>query len=576
MRRGVAAVVLLLVTASLMAPVAAAQANETATATPRPASDWEPPGPFERSDLTTGGVHDAEAPPSVRNIGDPISGSVGVRHKPNPLQNSKDWAASGATLQSDRLQLYGTAYGDAVGEYELVVVYWADKTHTTENGTGVEYAGEQSIQRVSFNMSAGYNQIPIALRSHYDDTKEVTMWLERDGERVDGARWRYQHRSNPLTAAPGTDISSKGDLWMWGAINILLPAIPGIFIGRKAAVHFLERTVTSARKGTGWWLFVLGFLTLLLVLAATWQTAAVLSRAPYIAGLSIAVLSFVAMLGIRDREVETAEFNRKDLESVTAVTGDESKSARKEDIKLKDIVRRDGKIYMPAKGIRPFFARYWAEPAAVDESDLKTVNNTTGDVSKKYEIDPSEDETLKHTPAHLKFSPTLVLPADEDDEPAESPSDRLLDAAGRINWSYIGAAGLGGLAAYYGVMAVFGVPSLAMLIGALPAVIGGYEARDGRLSIVPAPYHYSEARAILATERAKYREARTFEDLHKMIADIDLDVIEQTQETTGAVRDQLRKRLMEMFSVPDSDASSDGADPSEPTDWSADTGVSDD
>ncbi|EMA01821.1 hypothetical protein C437_15416 [Haloarcula vallismortis ATCC 29715] len=550
MRRGVAVVVSLLVATTLLAPAVAAQANETATATPRPASDWTPPGPFERSDLTTGGVHDAEAPPSVRNLGEPISGSVGVRHSPpSPLQTSMNWADPGTNIQSDRIQLYGTAYGDAVGEYELVVVYWNDHTRSTENGTQFQYAANQSVQRVSFNMSAGYNQIPIGLYSHYNDRVQMTMWLERDGERVDGARWTYEHRSNPLTAAPGTDINSKGDLWRWGAMNILLPAIPGIFVGRKAAVHFLDRTVTSARKGTTWWLFILGFLALLLLIAATWQTAAVLSKAPYIAGLSIAVLSFVAMLGIRDQDVEKAEFNQKDLESVTAVSGDESKDAREEEILLRDIVRRDGKVYMPATGIRPFLARYWADAASVDESELETVNNAKGDVSKKYEIDPVADETLHHKPARLEFSPTIVTEPDDDAEPPESTLDKLLSPLGRLNWPFIATAVGGGFIAYHGLLAAFGVPSLAMLGGLLPGVVSGYTARDGELSFEPAPYHFSEARAVLAHERATYREASTFEDLHELVADQDFETIEQINDVIETLRDRFGENIRDSWEI---------------------------
>jgi len=528
MRRGVAAVVVLLVTATLL-PVVGAQSAATPSA-----SDWTPPGPFERSDLTTGGVHDAEAPPSVRGVGEPISGSVGVEvTPPSPLKTSSGWAEPGSTIENDRIDLFGTAYADAVGEYELVVVYWSDKTRTT-NGTTVEYAGDQSVQRVSFNMTRGYNRVPIKLRSNYDAKTQMTMWLERDGERVDGARWRYQKRSNPLTAAPGFDVDSKGDLWRWGAVNILLPAIPGIFIGRRAATHFLKRTITSPRKGAAWWLFIVGAVSLVALIGATWQTAAVLSQAPFVAGLLIAVLSFVAILGIRDQDVERAEFNKKDLETVTNVSGDETVDARSEQIELRDIVRRDGQIFMPAEGLRPFLARYWADAASVDESDLETVNNTEGDVSKKYEIEPTADETLHHKPARLAFSPTVINKRDGQPEEDQSTADRLLSPLGRVNWSFVGPAIIGGAAVYFGIDAWLGVPSLSMLAAILPGLIAGYHAEDGELSFEPAPYHFTEARAILAHERKEHSAADTFDKLHERMAEVDMDSKEQALDFAQA------------------------------------------
>jgi len=550
MRRGVAvfAVLALVTTSALMPAVAAAQTTETnttaqtteETATPRPASDWSPPGPFERDDLTTGGVHDAESPDSVRALGDPVRGSLGIQTQPL-LQDKYDWAETGELLESDRITLYGTAYEDAVGEYELVVVYWQDSTKRV-NDTTVQYASDQSIQRVSFNMSSGYNRIPVELRSHYD-TVQATMWLERDGERVDGARWQYQHRSNPLSAAPGTAVNSKGDLWQWGAVYLMLPGMLGVFVAAKAATHCLDRTITSPRKGTAWWLLTLGFLSMIAVAGATWQTSMVLSQAPFVAGLSIAVVAFVAILRIRDQDIEKAELNQKDLETVTSVSDTASKDSRSEKIRLKDIVRRDGRIFMPASGIRPFLARYWADPASIDESELKTVNNTEGDVSKKYEIDPAADEMMTYKPARLAFSPTIVNPRDEDEPPAESVGEHVMSALSRLNWSFLGPAVVGGGIAYLAMQSWLGVPSISAMVGLLPTLIAGWEARDGQLSFEAAPYHFSEARAVLAHERATHREASTFEDLYEMVADLDFDMLDKGTEIAEVIEARFQERL---------------------------------
>ncbi|MFC3476277.1 hypothetical protein [Halobacterium litoreum] len=548
---GVSVLVLL----SVLAGVGAVAAQESP-------EGWEPPGQFPIEDLRQGGAQDPDAPDSARMLGNPVRGSAAWRYTPvSPLKQSTQYLDSGQLLQSDRMEFYSTAFGDAAGEYTLVLVYWNEESKRV-NGTQVTYAADQSVQRITLDVEEGYATQEVELRSHYDSKKQVTAWLERDGEEVEGARWRFQHRSNPLTASPGYPINSKSDIWRWAAINIFLPGVPGILIGRRAAGHVLDRTIVGPQKGGFWWAIVLAGLLLVALAVGTWQTAAVLSRAPYVAGLFVAMFSFAAFLGFRDQEVERAEFNQKDLETVTSVSGEDSKRARHEDIQLLDIIRRDGKIYTPAPGLRPFFARYWADPAHVDETDLKTVNNTSGDVSKKYELDPQADDPLVRTPARLAFEPALTT--DEEPEPVFEPEDdteslstphqvvnSIAGGLGTLNLGFLGPAILGGALVYFGVKAWLGVPSIAALAGIMPAVVTGYTAHDGSLDIVEAPYHFSEARAILADERAQYDEASTFEQLQKQVAKMDMDGHERVLDVLESHWQNSSKLLDDMLGVED-------------------------
>jgi hypothetical protein len=543
-------VVAVLVVASTLVGVGAVAAQQS--------GDWNPPGPFDHDQLRQGGTQDPDAPDSARMLGDPVRGSAAFRYNPvSPLKNEKQFLESGQLVETDTLEFYSTAFGEASGEYTLVVVYWNDASKTV-NGTQIDYAADQTVQRITLDVESGYATQNIQLRSHFDSSKQVTAWLERDGDRVQGARWRFQHRSNPLTASPAYPIDSQGDIWRWAAINIFIPGIPGILIGRRGASHVLDRTIVGPQKGVVWWGFVLGAISLVAAAIGTWQTAAVLARAPYVAGLFVTVFAFFAFLGFRDQEVETAEFCKKDLETVTGVSGDESKRARSEYIKHVDIIRRDGNIYAPAPGLRPFFARYWATAAAVDESDLKTVNNTEGDVSKKYELDPAIDNAYSRLPARLSFSPQVTIDeqpdplfeADEDDGETLSTPYHVVNAiAGgfqRLNLRYLGPAIIGGLVVYYGVLAWISVPSIAAGAALLPAIIGGYEAKDGQLAIYEAPYHFSEARAVLADERAQYTEAKTFEALQEKIADMDLDETERVQDFIESAWNKATERLEKM------------------------------
>lgn len=582
-RAVVAALVALIVVAPVGLGLVAAQdtgntttpgANSTAT-TPRDTtqtqttSNWTPPGPYRLDQLKGGGSHDPDAQPSIRLIGDPVRGGLGIRYKPaRPFQDEWQWLEPGSTVRTNRLQVKATAFGDATGAYDLVIVYWEKGSQRVQTADGVtkrQYAANQTVQRVTLDLENGYSTQWIELHSVFGETKRVTMWLERDGEPVPGARWQYKHETNPLAQAPASPITSKFDVLKIIFVYALLPGIPGILLGRRAAQHVLDRTVVGTQRGIGFWIGALVAFLTLGVSVAWWQLSVIAAALPAVAGLLIMGVAFIGYLGMYDNQVETAEFNQKDVTSTKSVSGEQSKEARTETILLRDIVRRSGKIWMPAKGIRPMFARYWAKPAEVDESDLKTLNTTDGDVSKKFEIDPGADYVLRHTPAHLEFDPDLTRDladrelaelqrearAYEDAHPAVATVmsiplmfKRLLMV---VNWRYVTIAA-GGFALIYGVVnSSLGLPFVGGALGLLPGLIAGTRAVDGDLAFEEAPYHFSEARAILAEERATYREAKTFEELQQLVADAEMDSFEEIQDFIEAFQKRLQGRWEGMF-----------------------------
>lgn len=560
------------------ATVAAQQESNTTTSTPTPTATptptYEPPGPFGIDTLSTNGVLPAGAPErldSIREVPNPDTpkGQIAVRYQPvSPLKGGWKYPDAGETVENDRLQLYspGLYESDLYGEYQVVIVYWDEKTVQTPNGTQT-IAANQEVQRVSVNLSEGYNHIEVTLRSHYDDPKRVTMWLERDGEPLDGARWTFGHRSNPLTAAPGFAINSKGDLWRWGLTFIVGPALPGLFIARQFVDWYNDQAVTSFRKGTIWWTGLLLIIVLVAGAAATWQTAAVLARAPFIAGVFMFVSSTIVMLGLRDPDLETAIFVRKNLSEATPVDatdtdadGKTTKHAIREEIDIREVVRRDGNIYLPAQGIRPGLARIWSSPAQVDESDHATVVEADGDASKKYEVDPlADDEMLVHTPAHLAFEPTVVEDRPEGETAPSGLGASVRDWLARINWEYVGGSAISFGVIYTLVDATIGVPSLGVLLGLLPAIVMGTVAKDGRLEVEFAPYHFNDGRVNQRARQETYTTARTFSELQSQVADIELEAVERVEEFKDAVRSEMRQRFNRIHG-----ATSDGEDESSP------------
>ncbi|KOX96941.1 hypothetical protein [Halorubrum tropicale] len=600
--------------ASALVPVAGAAVGTQADATAAveahgPAqtganATWQEPGPFSLEELRRGGTRppstaEAVTIPSERSLG---TGGAFVKYSTLSLINSQDKELTPSTrVETNTLTFETSAYVDAVGEYEVVLVYWTPETTTGPNGQERSYAAEQEVQRVGIDVEKGRDASRIALQPHFDETVQVTMWLERDGQLVDGARWRFEHQSNPLAQSPAFSVDSEGDLFRWGGIFILLPALISLFASRKIADHVFDRIVIGAQKGLGFWLVLSGVIFIGAAGFATFATAAVLANAPAVVGLVVGLIGLILMLGLRDADAEKAGFfqRRLDDDAVTP-TGDEAASSRLVPNRIKTVVSRGGTLYAPAKGLTPMIARYWADPAAVPREDLTTVDegDADSDLERMYEVDPTSEEVLTHSPATLSFAPSLTVDV-EDDELEDPPegdgiaalpaaiSTSLSNFAKKLNWSFLAVAVGGGALGYFGGMAVFGAQLVAVALALVPVLIAGTVAVDGQMSVEPAPYHYSDVRATVATERQEYVARRTFEDLHKQIQDMDWQALDRAQSTVQTLRKEMAEKMDDMFGTDmadDVDASSssdDGdGDGDAPAPWDFDndveSGVADD
>ncbi|SHG78410.1 hypothetical protein [Halobaculum gomorrense] len=554
-------------------PIVAQQSANNSTTPTEPT--WEPPGPFSYRELTTGGTHDADAPPAARSLG---MGGIILRYVPvSPLQTSAQPLKSGQRLETDYIQAYTATYGDAVGEYQFVVVFWEKQTKRV-NGTTVSYAANQSVQRISFQTSEGYATSQLKLRSHFEDSVRATAWIEHNGERVQGARWLFSHRSNPLTASPAYPINGKGDIWRWASVNLILPALAGTLVSGATARHVLDRVVVSAQKSEIFWGVSLALVIAAAVGVATWQTAVVLANAPFVVGILMGAVAFPVMLSLRDADVTQAGFFRREVHNDAVSPGGEGRpGTRRVSNTLKDVIEHDDTLYAPAKSIRSMLARYWAAPASVPVEEMRSYDSGDGDLGRLFEVDPESDKVLKHTPARLTFAPTVLREVD-DDELADAPeggiaavpkaiSVQLSNLATRINWRFVTIA-LGGGAVVYGVgMAVFNAPLIAGGAALLPALVGGTEARDGRLDVDWGPTHYEDVRAIVATERDEYKDRSTYDALLEAITEIEFDQHKRALQFADKLRSQAQELSDETHGGPP--VADDAA--SEPS-----TGVADD
>lgn len=489
---------------------------------------WSEPGPFDLKELRQGGVKSSEAPESARNIG---TGGVILQYTPiNPLSNGVQRVSPGDTLNGDILTLYSNAYAEAAGDYEFVVVYWNPATAQVGDSTR-EYAANQTIQRIGVNFASGYSTSEVELQSHYEKSVEATAWLEKNGEPVPGAKWRFKHASAP--ASQQVQIDTLADAWTYVFRVAILPGVAAVILGLSLAKLTLKRTGTGPRYGKGAWVF-LGLIAGGLALsAAYYEVAVVIAHLDILMGLSLGVIAFGGGLQIHS-EVEHVGFERKELTSAIALRQDRNEGTETdaradggaaevtdsieipeggyhdelyEDLPRLPMVRGEDGRFIPKKGVGPFIARFFADAARLDLSSLTTrVRVNTGCISEKVYAHP-DSEGVKHTAAHL--ARRMPVWHRLDTESAER-GDRLLYGA-----LTLGAVALPLIGWHVGG-AVANVPTVGAAVGAVVLGVEALEARSGSVEFTPAPRHDVTADASLTVLQSEHADAKTLEEYEEI------------------------------------------------------------
>lgn len=534
MKRAALAFILAL---TIIAPVAGLAVAETPTATPTPTptndseeAAWTPPGPFDLTELRTNGRHPSEAPMSVRQLGDPVRGSVAVRYIPSsPVSNEHEFLEPGTTLQTDTIQFYSTAYSDAVGEYEVVIVFWQHKQKTV-NGTTFQYAANQSVQRATVDMGEGYDTSDVRLESHYDARWQATMWLERNGERVDGARWRFKHASVP--ASQQIAINTRGDAWRYLFINGIVPGIGGIIGGLALASATLRRTGRGPGYGMVVW-GLLGGVSIFAVLGGLYyEVTQVVAHMEVLMGASLSIIAYggglrmhnaVEKIGFermeltdalplrqsgRQQETEAATDGGEPAPGVIEIGDSDYKEELYEDLEILPTIRDGtGSRLIPKQGIRPFLARLFANAAELDISSFRTrVRMRDGPLAEKIYVNPDADSAVEHTRAHLRRKMPF--------------SDMRPEDSGRLEGLVFTVATLGALGlpviGWYAGQAMANVPVIGAAVGLVGLAILSYEAVDGSIEVDPAPLHSRSAKATLTALQKEFADAKLLEEYEEI------------------------------------------------------------
>lgn len=523
-------------------PTPEKESPPTATQTPTPDAGGSSGGEYSLSRLSEGGRNEGvDNLESVRSLGDPPNGFAAARYRDRNLfdvvrGNPGDWSQiqQDSLVEDDSFQLYGSAFGDSAGEYTLVIVFWERETVQRDNGTE-RIAANQSVQTQSivFDENELYSYHNVSLPSHLGSSVQTTMWLERNGEPLDGVKWRFSHRSNPEST--GTNIQTSAGAWGFAFANAVLPGIVSVIIGLFGARITLKRIGRGAGYGPVAWILILTVIGSMVATAAYYQIAVILHNVPIVMGLLIGVVAFASALTFHD-PVQKIGFYRRELLDAETAPGlhsgpaggaeadggvpvdtdgdsgaemfDEFTEALYSEMPTVPAVRTEDGYKIPVEGIRPAIARLFASAAILDLSAIKTREKVkNGPVTDIIQVDPLGEEAVVHEPATLK----RVLPVDTLADDASTGEKAL---------AYAMTAAIVAAPAAFGAWALeytWGIPSVGVLIGLSATIVMAYSAEDGWIDFTAAPPHYKRAEDSLTVLQRAYKKSAEEERATKEI-----------------------------------------------------------
>lgn len=523
----VATIVLTVVSSvAIGAAVGAGAANESETTTAAPADSGgdggsggsgesdASKGEYTIDDLRSGGVHPDGSPASVRMLGE--IGFAAIRWTPaGPFQSEWQYLEPGTRIDTSEITLYTTRFGRGIDEreVELVIVYWTQDTRavTTENGVTTEqYAANQTVERKRVTLGSGFSQTQVELRDHFEQPVRVTMWVTdpRTDQPIDGVRWRFEQQT-VASESPLKSIDSEGDMWAWVGTNVFATGVLGLLVGVVLANRMLKKTGCGPGYPPAAWGVAVAISVLLVTAVGYFQTALVLSHAPWLMGVSLALIGFISYLEAANSSVTWGLFERPVLDDARQTeSGAIQDELFEEHVEHRMIRREDGKWVFPKIGVLPFLARYWAEPATLDQTHLKTRVTSKGDSkhTEKFLGDPGADELLKLESAHFgwNFSPWRGEERYEDEGFVEY---FLRNLRGGFLLKIAMALGGGWIVG----RDVFGYAPFGLAIGVVVVLALAAEARDGYAWFEPAPVHMKKSKGAFDMEQIDYSEAADLE-----------------------------------------------------------------
>ncbi|MDZ7701813.1 MAG: hypothetical protein U5J98_06940 [Halobacteriales archaeon] len=187
---------------------------------------------------------------------------------------------------------------------------------------------------------------------------------------------------------------------------------------------------------------------------------------------------------------------------------------------------------MPVEGIRPAFARLFANAAEFDPSDIGTRELIRiGRLDDIIHIDPGAPEALTHKPARLiNQLPWFVLKRDYADRETDPTSAGKAIAAVLSLFILLtpGAAG------WVAIDALWNAGPIGLVIGAVVTLTAMYTAEDGHIEFDTAPVHYQKAEQNLTGFRRAYKEAKEDQNAIDRARRAEAETVQEAREDQDA------------------------------------------
>jgi len=459
---------------------------------------------YSLDDLQRNGKRYENAPASMRFLGD--YGSATIRHTPvSPGQSGWQYLEPGTTVHANEVALRTVrlAPADDLDEsLNVTVVAWQKGTKEvpTENGTVTrEAATNVSVYHHQVTLGRGYDLANISLPAHYEESYQITMWVEENPD----ARWRFTHES--VKSTQGLPFPSTwGGYWQFTTSNLLiwiLGAVGVVSIGVPASIR---RTGRGPNMGLLFWAIVLGLGGALVGGGAYIWTTSLLAAAPPVVAFLIAGVIGIVMLETMEYGVYRVAFMRLFTADTENPRGDLARAAEGGEFEIVTLAQTDEGPKAIRNGIRPWLARLFSGGAPLYglerlelEFDLGSpeVSLTSSPADKLVFVDEDPEQLIDYEPETL----SLDLPLSEYDPEAEEE---------RFSWA--GAASVAFYAVLSGGLAFFalqqsgigGARTGAVVTAAVTLYALFTTAESGRAVFVPAVGCTQDA-----TATAMYREA---------------------------------------------------------------------
>jgi hypothetical protein len=497
-RRVTALVLVVLLVGPTVAGIGALAADGGQSATAENESE------YSLDDLKENGKQYENAPDSMRFLGD--YGSATVRHTPvSPGETEWQYLEPGTTVHSNQVTLRTVrlAPEDEIDEsLNITVVAWQKGTKEVpaENGTVTRPAAENvSVYRHQVDLGRGYDLANISLPAHYDDTYQITMWVEENPD----ARWRFTHES--VESTKGLPFPATwGGYWQFTTTNLLLWILAATGLVAIAVPASIRRTGRGPNMGLLFWAIVLGLGGAIVGGGAYIWTTSLLTAAPPVVAFLMAGVIGIVMLETMEHGVYRVAFIRLFTDETENPRGDLARSAEGGELEVVTLAQTEEGPKAITDGIRPWLARLFSGGSplyGLDRLELEfdlgspEISLTSSPADKLIFVDEDPEQLIDYEPETLLFE----LPLTEYDPETEEE-----------RWSWTGVASVafyavlsGGLAFLALQRSGIGGARTGAVVTAGLALYGLFTtAEPGRAVFVPAVGCAQDA-----TATAMYREA---------------------------------------------------------------------